>query len=244
MKDLIKWDNTHYQGGDGIVVATDENQEWYLKWWWEHYSKHNTLPVTFFDIGMSKSARLWCEKRGTVISFSLPQSYIAQKDDIPLKIQKDWEENYYGPLWECRNQWFNKPFALLKSPYDRTLWMDLDCEVRLPLDQAFDFCETKDGFSTTLFHLDHATICSTGVVINKRYSPVTEKWAEHVITKNSQYLGDDSAFMGMLGENNYDIHSLPITYNWLNIFASNCPIYIYHHMGSHGKTHILRGLNV
>jgi len=56
---LLSWGEKGY--GNGVVVAANGTQEWLLKWWWDHYSKNSDFPVTFFDLGKSKSARNFCE---------------------------------------------------------------------------------------------------------------------------------------------------------------------------------------
>lgn len=244
MKGLAEWDDTHYQGGDGIVVATDENQEWFLKWWWNHYSKHNSFPVTFFDLGMSKSARNWCESKGNVRSFSFPENWIKDKKYIDPKQIKEWEARYQGNLWEGRKQWFCKPYTLLQSPYERTIWVDLDCEIRLPITPLFDYCNEGDGFSVLKLELNDSDIYSAGVIVSRHRSPVVQKWAENIQKENDKYFGDENILIETLEREKFHITPYPLLYNWPTFIPQNVETVIRHHIGGYGKTRILRGLDV
>ena len=42
------------KGAEGVVVAADSQYEQFLPWWWKHYRAHSSLPVTFFDLGLTK----------------------------------------------------------------------------------------------------------------------------------------------------------------------------------------------
>ena len=88
MKNL-KWETSNFIGGDGVLTGCDENHEWMLKWWWKHYTSSNTLPVTFLDFGMSKSAQIWCKKRGLVIPVNMEESALYSKEKLPIETQKN-----------------------------------------------------------------------------------------------------------------------------------------------------------
>jgi len=66
----------------GVLIACDEKQEWLLSWWWENYSQENALPVTLVDLGMSREAKLWCEKRFDLIDFAFDQNFVAPKENL------------------------------------------------------------------------------------------------------------------------------------------------------------------
>ena len=241
---LLQWNKTQYQGGDGIVIATDSTQEWFLKWWWENYSKHNSYPVTFFDIGMSQSARNWCENKGSIRSFSFPEGWIANKETIESHLIQEWEEKYQGNVWEGRKQWFCKPYVLLQSPYDRTIWIDLDCEVRGSLTPLFDYCNDKDGFSILKLKLDDSSFYSAGVVVSKHGSPVVTKWAENIYKDNAQHFGEENVLIETLEQEKFQITPYSLIYNWPTFIPQDAKTVIRHHMGGYGKTHILRGMSI
>lgn len=242
MEPIIKWDLENYTGGDGIIVATDMKQEWMLKWWWDNYAKYNNFPVTFFDLGMSKSASIWCEEHGNLIRFTFPEGWIKPKQAIDDTKKALWEDIYQGDLWDGRTHWFTKPFLLLKSPYQRTVWMDLDCEVRKPIDKLFDFANEKDGFSILSFQLDDLNIYNTGVIACRHGSPIPQKWAEHTCANNHNHVGDETLLMEMIEKENLQITPHPLLYNWPTIIPQDANMVIRHHIGGYGKTKILREL--
>ena len=91
---------------EGVITGCNENHEWLLKTWWHYYTKSNSYPVTFMDFGMSKSARIWCEKRAPVISIPLPKT--ASKEEVDPQKAKIWETVYNNP-WPGRPLWARHP---------------------------------------------------------------------------------------------------------------------------------------
>ena len=77
---------------EGVLTGCDESHEWMLKLWWNYYSQTNTYPVTFCDFGMSKSARLWCEKRGDIITPKAPNTVPAPKKKVDLSLIQEWKQ--------------------------------------------------------------------------------------------------------------------------------------------------------
>ena len=155
----------------GVIVGLDEGQEWMLDWWWSHYSAENDLPVLFVDFGMSKAARDWCTQHGLL---SEPTAL-----------------DCYG--------WFKKPLALLESPFRKAIWLDLDCEVRGPLDRLFEFCGdggigmTLDRGSPQPFRESmppEAPIYNSGVVVFNHGDPVVPQWASMTLALMSDHPGD------------------------------------------------------
>ena len=244
MAAITKWNQQNYIGGDGVIVASDMKQEWILKWWWDHYSKHNDSPVTFFDIGMSKSARIWCESKGKVISFSLPKSIIPQKKEISLEVQKQWEDCWHESsskrIWDCRIQWMHKPFIILQSPYERTVWIDIDCEIRASLKPMFEYCNDNDGISVFKLQLKENTVINCGVVVAKRNSSAFTYWAETILEKSHITVSDETALIEAQKNHPIQITPLPIDFNFLNFWKTNSPVNVYHHGGGAGKREILK----
>jgi len=95
----------------GVVIGVDDNQEWMLKWWWDKYREHNSLPVLFADFGMSQKYRNWCEERG-----------------------------HLSPLITLEGHpWFRKPFGCLATCFQQTVWLDTDVEVRHNIEPLFEY---------------------------------------------------------------------------------------------------------
>ena len=243
MSSLLNWNDSHYIGGSGVITGCDERQEWMLKWWWDNYSKQNAFPVTFFDYGMSTSARLWCEKRGHVIPFTLPPSLAINKEDVPINTK--WHDTLSDYIWNRRNVWFTKAFSLLHTPYDKSLWIDLDCEVKKPIDPLFDFCEEGDGFAVT-YNVDHADVdwkkrgillphekgYQVGVFSYKRKSPVIDKWLEDCYQNHKQEFTEQSSLSHAIHKGKFQIFIFSNIYNWLEPDLEMPEIAIVHHVGS------------
>ena len=227
---------------DGVIVASNQTQEWLLKWWWKHYSKENAYPVTFFDLGMSKSAQLWCLSKGALLSFSFPKGSIAPIEEIEQSKKKLWEAKYPGDLWEGRKEWFAKPFLLLKSPHKRTIWMDLDCEVRKPIAPLFAYADTLDQFSIMQLKIEELEVYNTGVIVCDKHSPIPKKWAEHTLQNNQNHFGDETLLMEAVEKEGLKINPHPMIYNWPTILPQNEESVIRHHIGGNAKMRILETL--
>lgn len=205
----------------GILTGCDEKQEWMLKTWWEHYDASNFFPVTFIDFGMTKSARMWCEKRGQVLSISAPE--ITPKEKITPPLQHAWETYYSEKVWQARPHWFSKPFALLKTPYEKTIWIDLDTFVIRPIDILFTVPTLalakevnraiKRGCKLKIF-LTNEIIYNTGVISYKKEDSIIQRWAENCLTRNHQFIGDQEILSRMIYEENDTIHELSADFNW------------------------------
>ncbi len=209
---------------NGVLVGSDASQEWLLPWFWEHYSSCNDSPVAFADFGMSEEALLWCKSKGEVVS-GFPS--LNRTDRNPL-----WEKRYGQEVWKAREAWFKKPFALLASPFEKTVWIDLDCEVLSPLDALFgyDFAIAKERNEDFLYN--------SGVIVYKKNLPLIQKWAD--VTKHSShlYLGDQEILSHLICQDNPPMHELPSSYNWRMTDGLNLNAHIIHFAGAWGKTFI------
>src|SRR5438105_1502086 len=125
----------------GVLVASTSHLEWILPWWWYHYRAHNDLPVAFGDLGMTESARNWCRDRGELISVEVPEFLVSGKEVVCPQLAEQWEKVIGSGIWDVRLKWFKKPFAFIQSPFTKTLWIDLDCEIRTRLDSFFSRCD-------------------------------------------------------------------------------------------------------
>ncbi len=221
----------------GVLVGCDADHEWMLKWWWENYSKHNTLPVTFFDFGMSKSAHLWCAKKGTVISLSFPQDKLRP---ISPSVAKACQKEYLEPILDKRPLWFVKPLAILKSPYETSLWVDIDCEVRKSIIPLFD---SSAPFRIVRIELKGKTYQNSGVIVAKKGSEILAKWAENALARNHEFQGDDDLLVATIRENPFPISFFSMEYNYPTLIPGNENAAIRHHVGTTGKWDLLKSVS-
>ncbi len=200
----------------GILVGCDSHQEWLLPWWWKHYSATNSYPVAFADFGMSEKAQKWCSERGMLISITIDCYSVAPKEKIAPSIIFEWEKSF-SPFWESRNAWFKKPFAMLKSPFCRTIWTDLDCEIKSSLDPLFSYVHPKSKMGLTRIRepLEMAewAIYNSGVIVFEQ-SSLLESWAHRSFHQNDRYLGDQDILSHLIFEMGLEVGELPPCYNW------------------------------
>ncbi len=229
----------------GILCGAEKSQEWLLPWWWARYSEHNQYPVTFFDFGMTEEMRSWCAQRGDVVRIELDPSYITPRSGIDDELAKHWESIYGWSVWNSRRTWFKKPFAFLESPYEKAVWIDLDCEVLGSLEPLFrdfdpssELALVRDFASDHLPRLDPDVRYNGGVVVFNHGSSVLEKWAEGAIHQNHRFGGDDPLLSHLIYAQKLEVQELPEEYNWRMVRGLNLGAVILHWIGSGGKAYI------
>ncbi len=224
----------------GILIGSDASAEWLIPWWWKRFSEFNSRPVCVVDFGMSKKMRAWCQKKMEVIPFSLEPVYVRQKNEIALEQLKLWKKQYRGPLWKAREVWFKKPGACLLSPYDLTLWIDLDCEVCASLDPVF--AEVQEGVELVIgrqdFRLDAPVLYNSGVILFRKMSPFLHEWNQGCQTQNGSKMGDQDVLTSMLLEGKIRYKEMSPLYNWLMYSGAQPGIIIAHWAAGWGKEYI------
>lgn len=221
--DLLEWRVKKPSDQDGIVVGCDGSHEWLLPWWWVHYRSHNNFPVTFFDFGnMSEQAQAWCRDKGQLVVLDLPmEAFLTGKPGVSSASAADWEGDKGSDVWVARPHWFKKPFVCLHSPYKRTLWIDMDCQVRKSVAGLFDFCDNPLGVSLALepkevndFYIQLGRIhqdeieYNSGVVAFKHGAPLIVDWAQACVENNANLRGDQEVITRVLYEKKIKLFSL------------------------------------
>ncbi len=217
----------------GVIVGCDQKQEWMLPWWWSHYRTHNDLPVAFIDFGMTDHAREWCKARGALITLKAPKGFVYLQSQISSHLQETWEKKYGSHLWSGRDLWFYKPFALLQSPFKKTIWLDLDCEVLGPISHLFNKLHSHSGFALVQDTID--TGYNSGVVVYDKSSPLLSLWASACIRTNDQFLGDQEVLTHLIQDRDIEVSELPSKYNWVVKSGINPEAVVLHWSGSWGK---------
>ena len=99
---------------EAFITGCDEGHEWMLPWFFKNYKAHCKKPLVFSDFGLSKEGlRLVRSNAHAVMNL--------------------------GEVEE--KGWFRKPLSMWKSPSKKTVWIDLDCEVKDNIDGIFDLLE-------------------------------------------------------------------------------------------------------
>ncbi len=227
----------------GIIVGSDHKQEWLLSWWWKHYSSHNSYPVVFMDFGLSEEGKLWCQERGQCIP--VPSFEIESENKVSFQNKEFWEARFGKSIWFCRSVWFRKPLALLLSPFDAGLWLDLDCQVNGPLEPLFN--SLLFGSDIALARNDLTSNSSSqeinynsGVIAFKKDAPILHNWAEEALNRNAEYPTDQQALCRAIFIHKPSLVELPVSYNWQTALGPNSEALIYHYSDGTGKIEILK----
>lgn len=215
----------------GIIVGSDLTQEWLLPWWWEHYSCSNTFPVAFVDFGMSFEAKEWCRKKGELIV--LPEFFVAEKEEMEKGLVEEMEHSCGKVFWSSRHAWFKKPLACLSSFFERSIWIDLDCEVRSSLAPLFKLsCPIAMALEASHHQIKDY---NTGVIVFNRDLSLLHEWKERCLQENHLFRGDQDVLRAIIHEKNVPITELFPLYNWSRFKGENEEAVIMHWHGPQGK---------
>lgn len=227
---------------EGILVGCDAEQEWLLPWWHSNLRKHNPeLPIAFGDLGMSKEGVDWCKKRGILIPRLPPLS----KDAPPWIYEgRQWATD---PL-PSQFTWFEKPFLMQQSPFRKTVWLDLDCEVLGDLSPLFffelqgtKFAATNLSNSFKMFSEDKQECMeikrvNSGVIVYEKGSELLDFWAELTRKTYLNFFSDDCILAFAISKYSFPLARIPCKYNWLILWGKNPEALILHWEGKIAKT--------
>ncbi len=220
----------------GVLVASDSHMEWLLPWWWERYSSSNALPVVFVDFGMSLKMKSWCQERGVVIHL--------EERSFPKEISKEWSCSYGDSYLQARQAWFKKPLACLLSPFEETVWIDLDCEILSSIESIYQVLEKDKEIGVALDPLGFVSeeipsAFNSGVIVFRKNSLLIQRWARLCLQESDQYWSDDRVLSAVIHEFQEKVVILPPIYNWR--ISEGVPFYakIIHWCGEWGKAYIV-----
>jgi hypothetical protein len=230
------WREKGFIETDGVIVGCDQTQEWLLPWWWDHYRKHNAYPVAFVDLGMSFSAKEWCKKQGEYIHLPVADIFVAERSEIDPSLVQQWEKVFVN-FWEPRNAWFKKPLACLQSPFRRTIWIDLDCEVRGSIEGLFPLCDSS-GLAIGRGEESY----NTGVIAFIRNLKLIKAWAELAFSRNHEAVSDEDLLNDLLRSSDFTV--FPPIYNWSRCWNNNPDAILLHWHGNYGKIAIAHQIRI
>jgi hypothetical protein len=239
----------------GVLVGSNRSQEWLLPWFFAHFRKYNpSTPLCFADFGMSPAGLDWCQQKGSV--FQVPPIKKHPPGSRGVLFSGDfWEEQGLNTSLFTPERWvcFRKPFAILESPFQRTLWLDLDCEVRGDLSSLFatplpngglaatpcrSFCHVKNLSTQNVFLIDKY---NTGVVLVDKSSLLLKSWALFSGQPVS-FRTDEGSLSFLASRGEVEMGLLSHLYNWPLQWGENEQAYVYHWMGREAKARLQRVL--
>ena len=98
-----------------FLTGCNADHEWMLPWFFKNYKQHcGDTPLLFSDFGLS----------------SLGLAIVRENVHAVMNLG---EVEEYG--------WFRKPLSMWKSPSHKTVWIDLDCEIKDNISNIFDLLE-------------------------------------------------------------------------------------------------------
>lgn len=230
---------------EGILIGADRQVEEFLPWWWKYYSLYNSRPVSIVDFGMSEKGRAWCVGKMDIIEFKHAFDWMKSKSQIAPESWRQWKKQYHNGcaspnLWKSRHAWFKKPSACLLSPYDLTLWIDIDCEVCGSLEPIFDL--KNKAFDLAIaredFHKEWRPLYNSGVMLFRKNSPFLTQWHDRCRIDNGIVMGDQDVLTQLIVEGSIDVHEIPPNYNWLMYAGVHPGIQIAHWVSDWGKNYI------
>lgn len=235
----VEWKTPEHPAG--IIVGCNKKLEFLLPWWWLNYCLHNAYPVTFIDFGdLSPAAVKWCKQHGNYIKSDLEHSDWFSKQYVTPESAEKWEM-YQASIWDVRSIFFKKPFSLLLSTYKKTMWIDIDCQVRGSLAPVFDYYleqaenalvkepykeDAKERELRELLPGEH--IYNAGVIAFRHGSQLITDWCQLILKNYTLFRCDQSVLSRMLFEENHSLALLPSVYNWPFASAFNPKVVILH----------------
>lgn len=225
----------------GVITGADLNQEWMLKKWFESYQKHHDEPVLFIDFGMSACAKAWCQKRGLVTEIkAIPPQDLTPKPGIPEAIHLK------------RQVWFQKPYALLASPFTQSIWVDIDCLFIRPITPLFDLIHPLSSLSMRLelnvraeneqalgLVPEGAPSYNTGVFAYAHGSPLLTEWVGQFALSWPHHLGDQDALSAFLQAKKVSVTPMPNGAHTIFPEKVSKETLIYHFASTEGKAYLL-----
>lgn len=232
----------------GVLTGSDQSQEWLLHWFYSNFRKHNpNCPIAFADFGMSPAAQNWCQERGVLIK--APELHHDPGEQPGFVFQQDrWEESNVNTSPSSNRNYvcFRKPLAIGQSPFARTLWLDLDCQVlgdltpllHTPLSFSklgavpSTFLCIKNLSKDKTFYFNKFT---SGTILTEKDSPLLEQWIQSMDGKAA--FETDEGPLSFLGEKiPMEITAIPHEYNWpVLVRGKNDQAIIYHWLGKPAK---------
>lgn len=208
----------------GVIIGCAPVQEDLIPWCVETYKKYNDYPLAFADFGISKKAKAYCKEHGQLISMT----------DVDVE------------------GWFRKPFAILRAPFRKILWLDVDVELRGDVQVLFALAKQgkiaagEDSYNAPQFrkHLAaNQVLWDSGVVATEHGNSVIKKWAEKIgSVSKGVFLGDHEPLSLVVYENGFPMNTIPKHIHRMRLDGFTGPSMLYHWTGPKGKEHIRRNL--
>ncbi len=227
----------------GVITGLDQRQEWLLPIFWDQYKKFNAYPVVFVDFGMSQQGIEWCQKQGIYQKLHTSLDYKKPRDETLIEA---FEKRYGKSIWEVRPSWFKKPYAMKQSPFEKSLWLDLDCLVHQALSPIFDLLHLGSEFALARnrepyvdFLLPGEIDYNGGVIAFNSPGRVIDQWIRLIEEEPNAFPGDQEFLSRVIHRDKPPFIELPPIYNWYHGWPKSDEVVIEHYCGGNGKIKLL-----
>lgn len=99
---------------EAFLTGCNQSHEWMLPWFIKNYKAHCKKPLVFADFGLSE------------LGLKIVHENVHAVMDLTKVEEKGW---------------FKKPLSMYKCPSKKTVWLDMDCEVKDNIDDIFNLLE-------------------------------------------------------------------------------------------------------
>jgi len=219
---------------EGIICGGDCLVEWLLPWWLHNLRQRSSLPLVFFDFGLSDRGKSWSKAHNLeLIPIDIPGDALAKRF---LNSERTPQ----------REAWFKKPFAMLATPFQKTLWLDIDCEVVKDIQPLFEF---DMGLAPAAQHIvkskkERGLIkeddYNAGVIPFRHGAPLIQAFAKATLEAEGYFPGDQEILSHVIAEGKFSFELLPRIYNWqIPDWGTNRGAVIQHWKGPRAKKFLL-----
>ncbi|MCB1117327.1 MAG: hypothetical protein KDK50_01965 [Chlamydiia bacterium] len=205
---------------EGVLIGADDKCEKLLSWWHSYYKNHNDRPVAILNFGLSPWGLAQAKKIGVVIDATTSPS-------IKVKCKHRYARYIAGAC-------LKRITHMKRSPFETTLWMDIDCIVRCNINHLFAYADHPSGFAAA--HTSESgnsfepNKFNGGIHVVKKTSTIYDFWISE-IQKNAQHFDlDDLILSRAIHEHCIEINWFPNEYNTDASYAK-----IKHMHGRHNK---------
>jgi len=206
----------------GVMVGCAPMHQDLIPWWVSNYRKYNNYPVVFANFGISDKSVEVCKRYGHVVDMT----------DIPI------------------DGWFRKPFAILRAPFKKIVWLDLDIEVQGNIMPLFGYSDAgkvgvgEDTYDPKAFrkHMpSEGKLYDSGNVSVEHGSSVITEWAQRILTApRAYYFGDHEVLSLVLFDHLERLRPYPKSLHLMRMEKAGDPkkCLTYHWTGEVGKSYI------
>lgn len=224
----------------GALVAFNKTMQPLLLWWYKSLRKYSSLPIAFVGLGISENVKKWCKDHGYFFDSEKYVSFFKKKQ-VPAKQKEKWFQFLKEDVTDIRPYWFTKPIAMMQTPFEKTLYLDIDCEIKASIDEIFFYSDKKNEIALCkdLYEIisqkdknQKEILFNSGVIIYKNKSEIIEKWAKLSLECYNNFLGDQDLLSHIIHKYKYNPKILPIFWNWHVALKEDKKIKIRHWGGS------------